>query len=185
MDFRSPGYSGFTPPFLLSDLRSCVRDRKALVIVGSGVSLAATKNPVAGWGGLLDSGIQRAVDLHLLAEEDERPWRRLLASGKADDLEALAERVTNALGGPGSGEFRRWIEDTVGALKVVDRSLLEALVGLGVPLATTNYDTLLEGRPAWIRSAGTSVTRSKSSSPGRLAASCISMASTHVRTHWC
>jgi hypothetical protein len=46
--------------------------------------------------------------------------------------------------GGGGGEYRRWLRETVGALALRELDVLEALRNLRVPLATTNYDDLLE-----------------------------------------
>jgi len=62
---------------------------------------------------------------------------------------SAAEAVTDELGGRKDGKYRRWLEDTVGALEVQDRSVLEAIAGLGLPIATTNYDGLLEAVTGW------------------------------------
>jgi hypothetical protein len=43
------------------------------------------------------------------------------------------------------------LQSTVGALDIVDDSVLQAIAALGLPIATTNYDRLLEtitGQPA-------------------------------------
>src|SRR5664280_2212993 len=45
---------------LLDDLRSLVRDRQLLVVVGAGVTVGATKGaPTASWTGLLFDGVNR------------------------------------------------------------------------------------------------------------------------------
>ena len=56
----------------------------------------------------------------------------------------MAEQITVKLGGPAGGEFKRWIRETVGALRLRHADVPLALAGLGVPLLTTNYDGLLE-----------------------------------------
>ena len=76
--------------------------------------------------------------------------RKEIESGDLDDLLSAAEKVSAKLGAPAGGEYRRWLRETVGGLRVKERSVIEALRDLGVPLATTNYDGLLEevtGRP--------------------------------------
>jgi hypothetical protein len=61
-----------------------------------------------------------------------------------DDLLSAAEKISRKLGAPKGGEFHRWLRETVGDLEVKDRAVLESLRDLGIPLATTNYDNLLE-----------------------------------------
>ncbi len=62
---------------------------------------------------------------------------------------AAAEEVTVRLGGRSGGEFRRWLAESVGGLRVVDGAVIGALAGLGVPVATTNYDGLIEEVTGW------------------------------------
>jgi tetratricopeptide (TPR) repeat protein len=48
----------------------------------------------------------------------------------------------------GADEFRDWLKSSVGALRVKNPELIEAIWALQAPIATTNYDDLLiEGRP--------------------------------------
>ena len=56
----------------------------------------------------------------------------------------MAQQVESKLGAPAGGEYRRWLGETVGALELRDGEVLDALAGLAAPLATTNYDGLLE-----------------------------------------
>lgn len=66
-----------------------------------------------------------------------------LATEDVSELLEIAQVVSSALGAPHGGEFRRWLQHSVGALKLRDREVLDAIHGLGVPIATTNYDDLL------------------------------------------
>ena len=40
--------------------------------------------------------------------------------GHVESFLSVAEKVTVALGGRGGGEYRRWLRETVGSLKLVD-----------------------------------------------------------------
>jgi hypothetical protein len=62
---------------------------------------------------------------------------------------SVAEIISGKLGSPSGGEYSRWLRETVGALRAADRSVLEALHDLKVPLATTNYDGLIEEVTGW------------------------------------
>jgi hypothetical protein len=77
--------------------------------------------------------------------------RSLLAAGDVESLIVAAEIVTRSLGGAGGGEMAAWLRETVGAFELQERALPVALAGLGVPLATTNYDDLLERATGWER----------------------------------
>lgn len=149
---------------LIDDLRGLIASGEAVVVVGAGVSMAATSGaPTACWVGLLEDGISRCEEV---GSEVPSGWgdvvRKLLALGDRDSMLSVAESVTSKLGGPKGGEYGRWLRESVGTLPITDRSVLDAVAGLKVPLATTNYDGLLEkatglGSVTWL--AGPSVQR--------------------------
>ncbi len=60
------------------------------------------------------------------------------------DLLAAAYKITEKLGGSAGGEYRNWLKESVGSLQLKSRGVIEAIRNLGVPIATTNYDGLLE-----------------------------------------
>src|SRR4051794_40384784 len=111
-----------------------------MAILGSGNA------PTASWRGLLEHGIDRCVDLGLLSVELGDLSRRQLELGDLESWLSVAEQITNRLGGRRGGGFRRWLGGTGGSLEphASGRAALEALMALGVPVATTNYDGLLE-----------------------------------------
>lgn len=133
---------------LLDDLRQEISQGHVLVVVGSGVSIGATgKDPLASWQGLLENGVDRCVAVRGLSKEWEDRVKAEIQSGikgDMDDLLSAAEKVSSKLGFPSGFEYRDWLRDTVGPLKAKDRTVLEALRDLNLPLATTNYDGLLE-----------------------------------------
>jgi tetratricopeptide (TPR) repeat protein len=143
---------------LVADLRTQIEAGQVLVIAGAGVAVAATaggtpdSSRVASWKALLADGIGRCVLVGrppAAAGWTER-LRADLESADLDDLLSVAERVASRLGAPAGGEYRRWLRETVGALRVSDPSVPRALAELGVTIATTNYDELLEevtGKP--------------------------------------
>jgi superfamily II DNA/RNA helicase len=134
----------------LDDLRSQLTIGRVVVVVGAGLSIYATDGAQAAtWTGLIHSGVDRVVDTY---QGSELPpsWadhtRMQINSGDLSWLIAAAEQVADRLGGVGSGEYALWLRETVGELHIqpgrddVYRHLLE----LGAPIATTNYDQLLE-----------------------------------------
>lgn len=130
---------------LLDDLRGEIGKRQVVAIVGAGVTRGATDASVATWHGLLKHGIERCTEvaLHLPTGWSER-LQAELASEDMDDLLSVAEKISNKLGFPEGGEYRRWLRETVGALHAKRRDVIEAIVALGIPIATTNYDGLIE-----------------------------------------
>ena len=139
---------------LLEDLQKQITQRQLLVVVGTGVSIGATNNaPTASWLGLLRDGIARCEEVGI--PRPKPGWgdrqRAALAAPEMHELLAIASQIEALLGAPDGGEYARWLRETVGKLHPNDRTVLEALRDLGVPLATTNYDGLIEegtGLPA-------------------------------------
>ena len=68
--------------------------------------------------------------------------KRLVGAGTATWI-SIADDVTDKLGGAHNAEFATWLESEVGRLLLGRRDLLDAILGLGCPIATTNYDDIL------------------------------------------
>lgn len=125
---------------LLEDLRKELAQGEVLVVVGTGVSIQATGGAkFAKWDELILDGIAHAQGTNLLKDAEAERLRQQLEGGTVDDRLDVAEEVEKALG----REFRLWLHKTVGALGVKDASVIDAVHGLGAPIATTNYDDLL------------------------------------------
>lgn len=141
------------PATPLEALKSQITSGHAVVVVGSGVSVALTGNSsTASWLGLIKSGISRASSFNRNLPEG---WREQLQEelGYAEEhgylpgLLSIAEKVTHALGGQQGGDFHAWLRDDIGQLRVQSINkpdLTKAINDLRLPIATTNYDTLLE-----------------------------------------
>ena len=131
---------------LENDLRKMIADKEVVLVVGTGVSVSATKNaPASSWKGLLSSGVDwcRNIDPSLSARWAQRR-KEDIEEGEIAEMIAAAELIGTKLGAPSSGEFARWLEDEVGGLKIKDRSVLDALIELDLQVTTTNYDHLIE-----------------------------------------
>jgi tetratricopeptide (TPR) repeat protein len=131
---------------LLKDLQEQIARDDVAFVVGAGVSLAATRGcECASWTGLLRHGVQRCIDLGRLDDQHAATLRDQIDSGDMDLLLPAAEVVSTKLGAATAGpEWSNWLRDSVGSLKPSAPAVLEALHDLGVVLATTNYDGLLE-----------------------------------------
>ncbi len=130
---------------LLDNLRNEIASKQAVIVVGAGVSIGATGNhECASWTGLLHDGVDRCVDIGRLKKEHAQGLHSQINSGDLDLLLSAAEAVSTKLAAPEGGEYRRWLRERLGSLRAIRREVLEALAALGVPLATTNYDGLLE-----------------------------------------
>lgn len=126
------------------------------VIVGAGVSIQASGGaPRASWQGLLLDGADAARfdpgfrERYPVVEQE-------LHSNHPDDFISAARKISRALGAPNGGQYRSWLRRAIGQLPLVDRSILDAIHGLGARVATTNYDGFLsqarDGMPpvCWI-----------------------------------
>jgi SIR2-like domain/AAA domain len=139
----------------LADVKAEIAESgRALVVVGTGVSLAAMAGTAAGlasWEGLLRHGIEHCTRFGGRDEAWAAALRSRLEPPETEALLAVAGEVCGALAAPGLGELGRWLQDTVGSFRAAHHEELRALRDLGLPLATTNYDGLLEeatGLPA-------------------------------------
>lgn len=130
---------------LINDLKKAISEdaRKPLIVCGAGVSIAATNGSAPSWAKLIEAGIDKVVSL----DPDEEDWatfaRSRLKKGKPAEWIEVADHVTRSLGGSGNAEFAQWISASVGQLGAVSRDLVDAIAGLGCPVATTNYDDVL------------------------------------------
>jgi len=134
----------------LQQIRDEVGGNRAIVIVGTGVSVGATREKVASWTGLLEDGVRRCIAARLPLPQDwEARLMDEIRSEDMDDLLGAAEKIASKLGAPTGGEYKRWLRETVGELRPKHPEVIRALRDLGVPLATTNYDDLLEQVTGW------------------------------------
>ncbi|MDP9366396.1 MAG: tetratricopeptide repeat protein [Chloroflexota bacterium] len=147
---RATGGCPTSGDLLLDDLRRLVASRQVVAVVGAGVAVGAAGDAkVASWTGLLEDGIARCIVVLRATADWGMRMREGLRSGDLDEVLSVAEQVSSRLGAPAGGEYRRWLRETVGSLRIVRPEVLEALKDLGVPLATTNYDGLIEEATGW------------------------------------
>lgn len=130
-------------------LMDALATNAVVTVVGTGVSVAATKQaPSADWVGLLRSGLGRFSNVDPAAKK----WMEFQLKGLDIALETsdtqmligVASQLVAKLTVDGRQPYVDWLRETVGALKVRDRTLIDSLGSLRTPLLTTNYDNLLE-----------------------------------------
>jgi len=127
---------------LVDDLRELILKRKITVVVGSGVSKATnSKTPM--WDALIASGIDRCETMGMSADLCAH-FRAGLELKLIGALLPAAEAVHDKLSENGGGELTKWLRQEFEPLKPKDRSVIDSLAALGAPLATTNYDDLIE-----------------------------------------
>lgn len=144
------------PSDLDAEIRAAVDERRAVLVAGTGVSLAASVDPATGephpqasWAGLLESGLAWLEERGLIAPARAQAHRSLLdGDATTYNYVSAAQDIVTAMGGPDSIHFEKWLANTVGKIVARDRAVLDALADLrghGNLLATTNYDELLLG----------------------------------------
>lgn len=123
------------------------RGRGLCLLVGTGLTIAATGDHRNSWAELIKSG---AAACEKNGVRDQSWVDRVAAdvdTALIGDMLAAAEKVTWGLGGQSADPFYRWLEDTVGAVKPRNVELLDEVKRLSgnqkVTVVTTNYDTLL------------------------------------------
>ena len=137
-----------------AELRAVIARGGAVVVAGTGVSMAASRNPSTGkshpeasWAGLLENGLEWLKEhKHIATEEAAAHLTLLNKRGDTHHFISAAEDVTHLMGGVESRHFAEWLTRTIGTVKAHDHKCLDALEALrerGNVLATTNYDGLL------------------------------------------
>jgi formylglycine-generating enzyme required for sulfatase activity len=131
---------------LLGELRDLIAKKEVVLVVGTGVAVSASQNaPTASWKGLLLSGVKWCEEMK---PELSGRWaeRRLddIEHGTTSEMVAAADLITDELNSLAPGEFKKWLKHEVGSLHIQNRLVLDALLALDGPLATTNYDHLIE-----------------------------------------
>ena len=125
------------------ELKECIKQKKAVMIIGSGVSIQVSGNKNASWQMFLRQGIERCASVG-----DPRPrvgWARnmltLLDLGDMIDWLLIAESVQRRLR---DTEMKLWLKSWHSELEIKNTHLVDIIHKLGLPIMTTNYDTLIE-----------------------------------------
>jgi hypothetical protein len=126
----------------VSEFQSLVATGGVVFVAGSGIARLISGDDVATWKGFLRAAMRyvarRGITLpHTSFEAAEACIER----GQADALSALYGEIAAALG---PGELERLFRETLGGLPVGRADVARALAALNSPIATTNFDTLIE-----------------------------------------
>lgn len=128
-------------------LQNAIAAGRSLVVLGAGAT-ASTSNlsSASSWMELLESGLDYALThRHNLPPGFESSVRAQLSfPDYVPGLTAAADLITRELGGAQGSDFRDWLRQAVGEAQPDRPNLLNAVLRLGVPVATVNYDTLIE-----------------------------------------
>jgi hypothetical protein len=124
-------------------------DGSVIFVVGAGVARGASGDaPASDWKGLLRLGL---AECNGLAKKGRLPdsvgWKpadvqRAIKSDQGSSLVQAASQIEAAL--IAAGVYADWLKKTVGALEPKNREVLDAIRALQVPIATCNYDGLIE-----------------------------------------
>jgi hypothetical protein len=125
-------------------IANAINTNRLVVVCGAGTTaFTAPSSPYGSWRKLLEHGIQTVVDTRV----DEQEWaevnhRQIEIARHPSDFASVAQNIATRLG---RRDFITWLHGTVGSLADPERpELIEAIQSLGVPIATTNYDNLIE-----------------------------------------
>ncbi len=133
-----------------TELAEAATTGKLVAILGAGVSMAIAKptTPAHTWKGLLQSAFQFA---NMAGRVDDNQYERVqetLRIGDLDELLGAADLVTKKLGTKKGLLYGRWLEEEFKNQKLSRSAALShslsALHKSRVPIATLNYDTLVE-----------------------------------------
>jgi hypothetical protein len=132
-----------TPSEAADILRSQIRARNVVLILGAGVSMASSR-AAKSWTQLILSGAEKVVSLDQAPRPD---WfgsvkSRLEPPTDPYYLTEAASDVVRVL--RGSGHYERWLTDEFERQRVDSPELFNSIQGLSMPILTTNYDTLIE-----------------------------------------
>lgn len=137
---------------LAIQLQEALRSGAAVVITGAGVSQAASGGAALGWDGLLAAGIRWcAAHVPTLPPGWPAALEQVLALGDVSSLLATAQMVTDWMDGREGGPYHEFLYHSFHNLRVTDADVLHAIADLKVPVATTNYDNLIEESLGWDR----------------------------------
>ena len=127
--------------------KSLDRGRGLCLLIGTGLTIAATGDPSNSWSELIKRGAAACEE----NGRRDRAWVERVAAdvdtGEIGDILAAAEKVTYGLGGQESEQFYEWLTETVGSVQPKHLELLDQVKRLAshgrVTVVTTNYDSLM------------------------------------------
>lgn len=121
-------------------LKELISQRQVVAVLGAGVSHAIYKDPIVTWKGLLLNGIQYAARNCSVSDKGWKARYEGAVRAGGGQLETVGTELESRLVGTHLGD---WLDASFRPLTIQDRSLLEAVNALRVPVATTNYDCVI------------------------------------------
>jgi hypothetical protein len=132
------------------DLIRAIVGRKLIAITGAGFSRIVSGDPtidghkIASWDGLLRHGYHYCITNNLHRGESTRAINVQFEEGHTPDLIGAAQTILGWLDREPGKHRRKWLESSLGRLKLQSPELVEALKTISPVLATLNYEDLIE-----------------------------------------
>ncbi|MBX3566653.1 MAG: tetratricopeptide repeat protein [Rhizobiaceae bacterium] len=129
----------------VEELKRVIRDREAIVVCGAGTTIGATGGKAPGWLDL----IKRALDVAKAHNkvDDTEDWviacNAYLNPTRPQSWLKAADEIVSQLGGVTGTGWRDFLRREVGGIDASFTDVPRAIDALGVPVATTNYDSIL------------------------------------------
>jgi hypothetical protein len=134
-----PTHPAHLPP---ADLVAAVQAGRVFVVLGTGATIAVTRNYSLGWAAVLERMISRAAsEAKIGGDEWSRKTRAKLGVATVEAYLEVAEDAQAFMEHAVPGSFGRWLRIEFGRLAAVHTSVYDELERLPVLVGTTNYDT--------------------------------------------
>ncbi len=131
------------------EIRQAAEAGQLVIILGAGVtlSLATGESEALGWSGLVKSALTYGKDRSLVSEKQFSRYNEALDSDDLDDLLGAAEFSSRKLDAPEGDLYARWMRSVFAKWSPAPGAMSNALKAIeanGIPIATLNFDTLVE-----------------------------------------
>lgn len=133
----------------VEDLRQAISRKKAVLVVGAGITKAISKpSGCATWSELLNFAVNYFEDEPEYNEMSASTVKLMVDAAKKDPRYVLnaCDTISSTLGGKESGRYRTFFRDAFDRMEANDTSqtLIDAIRAIDAPIFTTNYDTVLD-----------------------------------------
>ena len=133
----------------IEEIRRSAATGNLVVVLGAGASIALMpkSKKALSWSGLVRSGLDYGLMRGLINDQQHTRNVEALTSSDIDDLLGVAEFVGRKLDAPHGSPYARWMRGIFESWKPEPGGMQNALRAVDeqkIPLATLNYDTLIE-----------------------------------------
>lgn len=133
----------------IENVKRSAEKGELVIVVGTGVSLALTagKHSHLSWTGLIRDGFKFALEKGFIDEGQQHRFASQLESSDVDELLSAAEFMGKKIGAPSGDNYKRWMFNLFEGIKPEHNEMFQAvraISDLNIPIATLNYDSLIE-----------------------------------------